>query len=149
MPYIVSKINIRLDIPKKMRGIFPNEERLIIDLVAGEPKKVPDYVAKYYTSNRPHVYRYADKQFEEEPKENIPTKSEDNFNPVSFLELNYAQIDEALKQLPRKNVLAVAVTLKLTGVHKQKTDRVIERIVQDIEVKNKQNEELAKHKGVS
>jgi len=148
MPYIVSKINIRLDIPKKMRGIFPNEERLIIDLIAGEPKKVPDYVAKYYTSNRPHVYRYADKQFEEEPKEEIPTR-EDIFDPVSFLELNFARIDEALKQLPRKNVLAVAVTLNLTGIYRQKTERIIERIVHDIEMKNKQTEELEKHKGVN
>ena len=148
MPFMVSKINKRLIIPPKMRNKFPNEERLIIDLVAGEPKNVPDYVAKYYTSNRPHVYRYADKQFEEEPKEEITTR-EDEFDPVSFLELNYARIDEALKQLPRKNILAVAVTLNLTGIYRQKTERVIERIVHDIEMKNKQTEELEKHKGVS
>jgi hypothetical protein len=129
-----------------MRGIFPNEKQLVIELHAGEPKEVPDYVAKYYVKNYPHVYRYTNQPKPEEviiPKEK---EKEIKFDPVGFLELNYQRVEEALKALDRKEVLLVGKSLNLTGIYNQATQRVIDRIVQDIEMRNKQAEELAKHK---
>ncbi len=147
MPYIISKVEKRLVIPPKMRGIFPNKETLTIDLPAGKAVNVPKYVADYYTKNRPHVYRYAN--VPEPTKEPIPqATAEIKFDPVEFLEANYSQMEEALQTLTeRKNILAVGTKLGLTGIFKQKNERIKERILQDIAVKNRQQEELNKHKG--
>lgn len=143
MPLIIAKVTKRLVIPKKMRGIFPNEKELIIDLPEGVPVEVPKFVADYYIKNRPHIYRLAS-----EPEPVTPPAAtdpdKDTFMPLEFIEQNYNSIGEALKGLPRIHLLRVGNALKLGGVHMQKDDRIIERIVFDINAKQKQQEELEK-----
>lgn len=146
MPLIIAKVAKRLIIPRKMRGIFPNEKELIIDLPAGVPVEVPDYVLNYYTKNRPHIFRLAS---EPEPiiepeVDTEPTR----FNPIEFIEQNYSNIKEPLEGLKRRELNLVATQMKLTGFYNQKAERVIERIVFDINAKQKQQEELEKHKVV-
>ncbi len=129
-----------------MRGIFPNKETLIIDLPAGKPVNVPDYVAKYFIKNRPQRYRYANEPAPVET-ENIPQETNEiKFNPVEFLQNNYLRIEEALQPLKRKELLTVGKQLGLKGIFNQKDNRIIERIVVDIKTKEKQQEELDKHK---
>lgn len=148
MPYMISKVDITLDIPPKMRGIFPNEKRLLIPLKAGEPTPVPDYVLKYYTKNRPRVYRDAKLPEPAAAIQESPKPQKQKFDPVEFLEQNYNRIEEALKSLEdRRDILAVGKTLGLKNIHTQKSERVIERIIHDVEVKNRSQEELQKHKG--
>ena len=143
---MVSKIDIRLDIPPKMRGIFPNEERLLIDLKAGEPTEVPKYVLDYYTKNRPHVYHDVKKtEIEAEPEDKPTIKPK--FDPLEFRESYYSQIEEGLQTVSDwRDLQNIAKTLGLKGAHKQTKERVIERIIHDVKVKNTQREELDKHK---
>jgi len=145
MPKLVSKIDIQLNIPPKMRGIFPNEERLIIDLRAGEPTEVPKYVLDYYTKNRPHVYRDA-KKSEPETEHEEKATPKPKFDPLKFLETYYNQIEEGIQTVSDwRDLLSIAKTLGLKGAHKQTKERVIERIIHDVDVKNAQREKLDKH----
>lgn len=54
--YLTSKIDIKLVIPPLFKGLFPNEKELVIELKAGVPKKLPGYIVRYYSSNRPSVF---------------------------------------------------------------------------------------------
>lgn len=137
MPNIISKIDIQLVIPPKMRGIFPNEKTMRIDFEAETPKEVPDYVAKYYTSNKAKIFRYEDAELSEEDEETekVEVKRPRKFDPLEFLEMNYLNIQDALIQEERKNVIAVAEKLGLKSVRRQQTDRIIERIVKDIKIR--------------
>lgn len=146
---IISKVEKTLDIPPHMRGLFPNKERIVIYLQAGQPTSVPDYVAKYFTKNRPHVYRYANEPapVENTPEEGNKEENKFDFDPVEFLELNYSRIEEAMQTLTqRKEILAIGNKLGLKGIFNQKNERIIERIIVDVKAKQKQQEELDKHK---
>lgn len=146
MSYIVSTIDITIRIPKKMRGIFPNEKPILIELKKEVPAEVPDYVAKYFIKSRPHVYRYASEP-KPEPIVEVSTRPKDAFDPLKFLEENYTNIEDALKTLNEDDLHNVAKTIKLTHFWKQKPDRIIERIVHDIKVKEDQKQEIIKSKG--
>lgn len=137
MPNIISKIDIQLVIPPKMRGIFPNERTMKLDFEAGVAKEVPEYVAKYYTSNKPKIFRYEDAELPEEDEtiEEPAVKKRRKFDPIEFLELNYLNINEALIQLERKEVIAVAEKLGLKSIRRQTNERIIERIMQDIKMR--------------
>jgi hypothetical protein len=56
MATLTSTVTQNLIIPKKMRGLFPNESTFAIALVANTPKTVPEYVARYFAQMRPHVF---------------------------------------------------------------------------------------------
>src|ERR1017187_9907882 len=106
MPLIIAKVAKRLVIPKRMRGIFPNEKELIIDLPEGVPVEVPKFVADYYTKNRPHIFRLAS---EPAPVETVQTDTEPaRFNPIEFIEQNYSNIKEPLEGLKRRELNLVA-----------------------------------------
>lgn len=148
MAELVCTVDKRLVIPPKMRGIFPNEDELVIEFTAGEPKEVPKYVADYFTKNYPHVYQDTGKPepkksvLEPEPKEEVP---KEEFDPIEWLEINYTNIKEGLGDLTWQQIQKVASTMKLKTFGKNK-ERVIEMIAHDIKVKERQNEELGKHK---
>lgn len=145
--WIISTIDITLQIPPKMRGIFPNEKPLLIPLKKDVPTEVPDYVAKYYTQNRPHVYRLASEPKPEPEKPEKPENDPPKFDPVQWLEFNADNIDEAILQLERKDLLMVGKALNLTGIYQQKTERVQERVINDVKVRQKHEGDLAKLKG--
>jgi hypothetical protein len=142
MPLIIAKVTKKLIIPRKMRGIFPNEKELIIDLPAGVPTEVPKYVADYYIENRPHIYRLATDPAPIEPEK--PNTEKVIFDPIEFMAQNYNNIGPALKELNRAQLLKVGNSLKLFGIHKQPDDRIIERIVYDIATKENQQAEKTK-----
>jgi hypothetical protein len=144
---IISKVDKHLVVTPRMRGL-PNEEELRIDLPADQPVEVPDYIANYYIKNYPHVYRLEGQQAQEDATGENNSIQTNPFDPLNFLEMNYSRIEEASKSLEKKELLAVAKVLKLNGAYNQKTDRIIERIVQDVKVKQEQQEELEKHKKV-
>ena len=147
MPLIISKVDKQLVINPKMRGIFPNEKTLRINLPAGQEVEVPDYVLEYYTKHYPHIYRAAGEiEIDEDSKEEEYGVTE--FDPVTFLQINYSRIEEALNGLERKELLSIGKVLKLNSLQRQGNDRIIERIVQDINVKQAQQKKLEKHEGI-
>jgi hypothetical protein len=150
MPKMVSTVDWILDIPTRMRGLFPNDKPLKIELKAGIPTEVPTYVLKFYTKMRPHVFSDADvvKKKKEDPK---PPKPEPKpiFDPEEWLELHVDNIEMALSDLERRDVIQLAKFMRLSGNYvTQSSERLIERIVQDVNVKLKQQEEIEKHKGI-
>jgi hypothetical protein len=147
MPKMVSKIDIVLQIPPKMRGIFPNETALNIELKAGQPIEVPGYVLKYYTATRPHVYTDASDAKETIPTPQAPPKKEVPFNPEDWLNDNYTIIEEAAPLLDRKQLMAIGKYMRLNGCHKQTSTRVVERIIQDVAMRKAQADKLDKHEG--
>lgn len=160
MPLMQSTIDITLQIPIKMRGIFPNLEPLEIDLKAGIPKDVPEYVLKYYVKHRPHVYKKVegsrvvepDHTFEPEKPGKVETVDEnpdeevDLFEPAQFIEVNWENIKPAVKGLERKDLVTLAKFMKLEkNPYSVKSDVLVNKIVHDIAMKIKQQDEINKH----
>lgn len=151
MAELICKVDKRLVIPPKFKG-FPNEEELVIDFIAGEPKEVPKYVAEYWTKNYPHIYKDTGKP---EPKKSVlvteeKEEKEKEFDPMEWLEINYTNAREGLVSLGSEKggyqkIQKVASAMRLKPVGKSKKD-LIDIIVHDIAVKEKQQEELDKHK---
>lgn len=164
MKNLISKIDITLEINPKMRGIFPNENHLSIPFVAGQPTPVPDYVAKYYTKNKPHVFSLTPDSIEEKPKEmyQVETQNEDvqnsadpaasnpideEFNPEQFLIDNYRDISQPVKELPRKDLIKLVKFMKLVkNATIVSSPDLQEKIIHDVAVRIRQEDELNKHK---
>lgn len=149
MQTIISKVDRVLTIPPYMRGKFPNKETLKIEFKAEVPQEVPDYVAEYYTRNWGKIFRYADQEaIPEEQSKESEDNEEDTFQPLEWLEVNYSNVEEAIKQLKWREVQAVSKALNINS-YGQSRERVEDRIVHDIAVKNKQQEEMEEHKAAS
>lgn len=54
---MLSTVDNVLEITPFMRGIFPNKNHITINMPAGKPVVVPEYVLRYYTMNKPHVFK--------------------------------------------------------------------------------------------
>lgn len=151
MAKIISTIDITLAIPPKMREIFPNKEELMIELKAGKPTEVPDYVLDYYTKTRPHVYKRANQnevtmKSEPVPAQGKETVEEEVFNPEVWLEVNYLNVEEGARKLSREQLLKLCKYMGLDkNMYTTKSNRLIERIVHDVNVKMRQREKLSKH----
>jgi hypothetical protein len=154
MKNIISTIDITLEIPVKMRGIFPNKKPLTIEFEANTPKSVEDYIAEFYCENRPQVFKLTEEAMKDkkdepkdEPKDKKDEDVQDSFDAVEFLENNYTNINEAILTLEREQVIEVAKLLKLSkNPNRVQTKVLIKKITHDIAVKIKQEEELEKHK---
>lgn len=134
-----------------MRGL-PNKEPLNFEFKAEVPTEVPDFVAEYYTNKKNYAgkfFRYANDpkpQEPEEPQDDLLSK-EEKFDPKEWITSNYRTIKDSLTELKWNEVQAVAKLLKIKpfGITRE---RLEEKIVHDFEVKEKQQEELAKHEGI-
>jgi len=153
-----SKIDITLSIPAKMRGIFPNKKSMEVKLKAGD-NLVPEYIADYYSESRPHVFSKVYDVGEEIegtpeipgqpepeiPEEPLPPVTE--FDPVEFLERNYEHIETALEDIGRNDLVKLAKFLKLSKApNREKSKTLVNKIIHDIKVKQKQAKELSEHK---
>lgn len=145
MPKIISKIDTTLTIPPYMRKKFPNKEELKIDFKAETPVEVPEFVAEYYTDKKNYgskIFRLAN---EPKPAEPVKEPEPERFDPVEWISDNYQNVEESIKQLDWNQLRAVAKTMKMnsTGISRE---RLEEKIVYDVAVKEKQQEELEKNK---
>lgn len=147
MPKIISKIDTILIIPPYMRKKFPNKEELIIEFKAEEPTEVPDYVADYYTDKKNYGGKIFRRSNEPKPPEPIKEPEPEKFDPIEWISNNYQNIEEAVKQLDWNDLRAVAKAMKMksTGIARE---RLEEKIVYDVAVKEKQQEELEKNKDI-
>jgi len=152
MAKIISKTTTTLKIPPNFKGLT-GKQWLVIDFEADTPTEVPDNVAAYYVKSWSNKFRYAKEEVQISPlgnegnKNNTPPPPEE-FEPIKFLEQNYDRIEDAVNELTdRKQILKLCESLHFKGYHTQKTDRLKERIINDIEVKKKQEEEIKMNKG--
>jgi len=133
MSRIVNKttVDITLKIPPHFKNLT-GKDPFVKEFKVGESVEVPDNIAVYYTKSWPRKFRYDNDFFVEEVDEKIPLTTE--FDAVQFLVNNEGNYEQALNDLPRKNLNDVAKQLGLTGFHNQKPDRVIGRILNDIKI---------------
>lgn len=149
MPLLICKVDKELVIPPKMRGIFPNEETLRIKFTANKPTSVPDYVASYYIKNYPRIYWLSEKQppkpeANQRPETTAGKKNESDFDAIEWIATNIETYEEAVQELDRQKLFQVCKVLRFKNYINQKDDRLRERIIQDIKIKNKQSEEIGK-----
>lgn len=150
MAKIVSKIDTIITLPPYFKNLC-GKKGFVVELKAGKPKAVPDNIAEYFVTNRGHVFRYADQDDElaQTTQHQVQViDPEDNtivtpFNPIEFLEANIENenLEEALLSLEPYELRKICETLKLSGFMKQPKERLVERIITDINVKKKQDEE--------
>lgn len=145
MPNMIATIDTTLRIPPYFKGLT-DEDALIIEMKAETPTEVSEKVLEYYTKNRPKVFR---KEGKPKPVEQKPLTEGKTlpgiFDPIKFLTDNHENIKEALENLEppvRDKIFAIAKFLRLKDYVIQSTARIKERIVYDIDVKNKQAQKL-------
>lgn len=147
MPLIIATFNHTMRIPPNFKGLT-GKDWFVKEFIAEEPTEVPEKIAEYYTKSWSSKYRYAGRV--EEPfypstgKENEPPKE---FDAVDFLEENYNNIEESIRSLTdRKKLFSISEVLKFNpGYKQQPTERLQERIINDINVKKAHEEKLAKN----
>lgn len=146
---LICKVDKLLVIPPYMRG-FPNKEEITLDLKAGIPEEVPEYVANFYVKNYPNIYASSIEEFSKisEDVPLMPPAEPEVFSPTDFLINNAHNMEIGLNGLKRMELMAVAKSLNLTGYHQQKSTEIINRIIHDLAVKERQQEEFNKHKDV-
>jgi hypothetical protein len=76
--YIQTTVDKKVVIEPNMRGIMPNKEELIFEFTAGVPTKVPEFVANYYCSIRPNVFKKVKKESTELSTEKSTELSEES-----------------------------------------------------------------------
>ncbi len=148
MATIYSTFDHTLKIPPYFKNLT-KKDPFVQEFKAFEPVEVPNHIAEYYTKNWGNKYRYADEEqlediFEEGNPEEYENTNEE-FNALDFLSENDENIEEAIEGLEKKEEIhAIAKFLRLNSYHKQKNERIKERIIEDIKAKKKQQELLDK-----
>jgi len=140
MSRIVTRADITLKIPPHFKNLT-EKEPYVQEFKSGEPVEVPERIAAYYTKNWSGKFRYDNDPVIEETK-NEDSKTLTEFNPVQFLIDNQGNYEQSLKDLSRRDLNNVAKQLGLTGFYQQKTDRVIERVLNDIKIQMEKETKL-------
>jgi len=142
---LISNVDKTLIIPPRMKKGFLNDRTLTISLKAKTPTPVPDYVADFYVSNWNRMFKLggdiAPPSETFKVPEIVPEVVPEIFDPVQFIADNYAVMEQAL--LPfldegepgRKKLNLIANKMKLNGTSRQSAERIIERILNDIKIK--------------
>jgi len=138
MALIISTVNTSIRIGPNFKNLT-GKKPFAIDLKADTPTEVPNHIAAYFTSNRPHVYRYANEPAPKKKEGGVLTTTglpKGEFDPVDFIDENADDIENAVNALTKRDeIYAIAKLFKLGGAHKQKIDRLKERILTDIKAK--------------
>ena len=125
--YLVAKVD-KLIIVSKEKKSFPNDKTLKIDLRAGVPQKVPQYIADSYSKTYPHIYRIADDKeaavLLKSAAANMtpagtdlqgigPESNPIVFNSAEFLNNNHPLSKNKLEVLGDKEIFQIAELLEL------------------------------------
>lgn len=147
MAKIISKIDTIIKLPPNFKNLC-GKEGFTAKLKAYKSVEVPDVIAEYFVTNRGHVFAYLDEIEGKNDETETETETENNnnpeeFNAIDFLErnINNEFLELELSELTLENLKKIAEILNLTGYNKQPKDRLIERIVTDIEIKKNQEKD--------